>query len=257
MPLRTPRPVSDKVLRGNARHVACSNASRNRAGQPKEYRMQRTRLALAVAAATVALAAPAVQAQEANVWDVVDLTGRDETTSIAQRSRQDVLAELQLARADGSYHAGNEGPTPDFVIERRIMAAQREAERIARAYRDEQARLARANAQEVALAPSRAEPAPAMPVTPVESVIIVPVQPATLPSDTITAQPSVPGNTETPQPAPEAQPTDMAADRRTPAEAAAATPPGAPADASAEPGGAVAGPASGSETREATSPPAQ
>ena len=84
--------------------------------------MRKARLGAAIAAAFASLAAAGVQAQEANAWDVEELIGRSESTSMAQLSRQQVLAELQQARADGTYHAGNEGAIPDYVLERRVMA---------------------------------------------------------------------------------------------------------------------------------------
>ena len=109
--------------------------------------MRKARLTMAIAAATAAMAATGVRAQEVDAWQVAEITGRaEQSVAISQLSRAEVVAELQRAREEGTYFAGNDGPVPQPVIERRMMANQREAERIARAYRDESDRVARMNA---------------------------------------------------------------------------------------------------------------
>lgn len=190
--------------------------------------MRKARIPLAIAAAATAFAA---QAQEANVWDVQQMLGRDEMTSMAQRSRLEVLAELQGAREEGTYHAGNEGPVPEVVIERRVLAQQRERERIARAYREEAERIAQIR-QRQAVQPEAATPS-AVPA-PADTVVIVPVQPATI-------APAEPAQGVPPPQAPALPPSDaIAGDRRTPADSLPAPLPADPA-----PGDRAAAPATG------------
>ena len=205
--------------------------------------MRKARLGAAIAAAFASLAAAGVQAQEANAWDVEELIGRSESTSMAQLSRQQVLADLRQAREDGTYHAGNEGTVPDYVLERRAMAHQREAERIARAYQDESARQARMSARPSEYGHDAARESPAneqvttTPVAPVESAVVTPVQPAAT-----TAQPS-PSDSGSPPPTPDVRPNqDIATERRTPADSLGTAvpprgegPPAAPGSEAAQP----------------------
>lgn len=200
------------------------------------------RLTAAVAAAAATLAAGGVQAQEANAWEIARVMGpmapkswtmhilpEDGATAGAALSREQVVAELQRSLAEGTYHAGNDGPTPYAVLERRAQADQREAERIAKAYRDEADRIARIDAQrEAAAAPQPAETAAvpsttadtagtAEPATPSTVAPVETVTPTPVPSDGTTSQP-MPSDGGSPQPQPDVRPNSELATGRSESE---------------------------------------
>lgn len=189
------------------------------------------RFTAAIAAAAASLACAGAHAQEANAWEIVRVMGpmappswtmsierQDAATARTAATRDQVVAELQRSFAEGTYFAGNEGPTPQPVLERRAAAGQREAERIARAYQDEADRIARINAQRDAVAAQQAQQQqPAQPSTgadasvttaPVEPSAAAPIETATptpVPSDAATSQP-VPSNDDGQQRQPDVRP---------------------------------------------------